>query len=56
LRKKIYESMIKWIRNYDKKTPLYLCMEDKELWKIIDKRIKSSHQIEEYIIEGKIKE
>jgi len=32
LRKTIYAQMDTWIKHFDKKTPVYLCMEDKECW------------------------
>lgn len=31
LRREIYENMLGWIKAYDQKTPVYLCMEDKSL-------------------------
>lgn len=48
LRKEIYENMLSWIRNYDKETPVYLCMESKDLWKAISK--ESSEEIEDYLL------
>ncbi len=50
LRKEIYKKMVKWIREYDIKTPIYLCMEDKEVWSIMDKPYKSSEDIEKYLL------
>jgi hypothetical protein len=44
--------MIKWIRNYDLKTPVYLCMENKEIWDVLDKELKNTLQIENYILNG----
>jgi len=32
LRLDIYQNMLKWIRKYNKKVWVYLCMEDKEVW------------------------
>ncbi|MBU1122946.1 MAG: spore photoproduct lyase family protein [Candidatus Omnitrophota bacterium] len=32
LRKEIYKTMIQEIHKHDKKTPIYLCMETKEIW------------------------
>jgi spore photoproduct lyase len=52
LRKEIYTHMIKWIRNYDLKTPVYLCMENKEIWDVLDKELKNTLQIENYILNG----
>ena len=37
LRKEIYQKMVGWIRKYDAKTPIYLCMENKNLWKSLGK-------------------
>ncbi len=33
LRKKIYAKILKWIGKFDQKTPIYLCMEDNQIWK-----------------------
>lgn len=33
IRMDIYKKMISWIRKYSKDTPVYLCMEDKGMWK-----------------------
>ncbi|MCM8831123.1 MAG: radical SAM protein [Candidatus Omnitrophica bacterium] len=33
-----YSKMINWIRKYDTKTPIYLCMEDKEMWQKLFKK------------------
>lgn len=35
LRKEIYSKLIEWIREYDTKTLVYLCMENKEMWEIL---------------------
>lgn len=32
-RKKMYELMIRWLREYDKKLNIYFCMEDQDMWK-----------------------
>ncbi len=32
IRDEIYRKIIKWIRNFDQKTPIYLCMEDESTW------------------------
>jgi spore photoproduct lyase len=50
LRKEIYESMVKWLRAYDKKTPLYLCMESKDIWNIIGD-FNSAKAVENYILQ-----
>jgi spore photoproduct lyase len=52
LRKEIYKNMIEWIRDYDSATPVYLCMEDKEVWQDFKKEIKSSKDIEKYLLKG----
>lgn len=49
LRLQIYQNMIKWIRMHDWKTPIYLCMEDKETWDVLGK-FNSTEEIENYIL------
>ncbi len=49
LRNNIYGKMKNWIREFDQKTPLYLCMEDKTIWNNFNK-INSSAKIEKYLI------
>ena len=36
LRTEIYKNMLDWIKTYDSKTPVYLCMEDSQIWQIVD--------------------
>jgi len=48
LRKEIYQTMAGLIRKYDLKTPVYLCMESKDLWKVLGE-FSTSEQIENYI-------
>ncbi|MDD5430551.1 MAG: hypothetical protein PHE97_07540, partial [Candidatus Omnitrophica bacterium] len=50
LRKEVYAKMLRWIRKYDQKTPLYLCMESKSVWETIDKNLDSTSKIEKYLI------
>ncbi|MFH1771912.1 MAG: radical SAM protein [Candidatus Omnitrophota bacterium] len=50
LRREIYENMVKWIREHDTKTPVYLCMENKKMWEALGDRFKSSKDIESYIL------
>ncbi|RKY36099.1 MAG: hypothetical protein DRP78_04505 [Candidatus Omnitrophota bacterium] len=50
LRKEIYQKMLKWIREYDTQTPVYLCMEDQDVWSVMDKKFSCSAQIEKYLI------
>ncbi|MFH1363286.1 MAG: spore photoproduct lyase family protein [Candidatus Omnitrophota bacterium] len=49
LRQEIYQKMAGWIRQYDSKTPVYLCMENKSLWKTLGE-FDSSKKIEKYIL------
>jgi len=49
LRIKIYKSMLKWIRRYDKKTPIYLCMENKYVWQKSIEGFKNTKDIETYL-------
>lgn len=48
LRRKIYKNMLKWIRKYDTKTQVYLCMENKTLWKV-GGNFSSSEKVENYL-------
>ncbi len=50
LRKQIYEKMLSWIRSFDTKTPVYLCMEDTDCWKVMDKKLTSTKQVENYLL------
>jgi spore photoproduct lyase len=50
LRKDIYKNMLAWIRNYDNKTPLYLCMEDRSLWAEFDTNLNSTVKIEKCLL------
>ncbi|MDD5195603.1 MAG: hypothetical protein PHQ96_08040 [Candidatus Omnitrophica bacterium] len=50
LRKEIYSKMISWIKEYDKKTPIYLCMEDNGLWKVVGDKFNTAADIEDYLI------
>jgi len=49
LRFQIYKSMLEWIRRYDSKTPVYLCMEDKKVWSAIG-NFSSAEKVESYIL------
>ncbi|MFA7677565.1 MAG: hypothetical protein WCY34_05280, partial [Candidatus Omnitrophota bacterium] len=51
IRKEIYAKMLQWIRKYDKKTPVYLCMENRFVWEAIDKNLNSTSKIERYLID-----
>ncbi|MCK4994454.1 MAG: hypothetical protein KAS13_05330 [Candidatus Omnitrophica bacterium] len=50
IRKEIYSNMVKWIRKHDTETPIYLCMEDTECWGVMDKKLTSTKQIENYLL------
>ncbi|UCC94489.1 MAG: hypothetical protein JSW40_06665 [Candidatus Omnitrophota bacterium] len=49
LRAQIYKNMVKWIRERDLDTPLYFCMEDKEMWRILG-NFSSDEKIESYLL------
>ena len=55
LRTKIYKNMLQWIREFDAKTPVYLCMEDKEVWEKSLFKVTKTAQIEDYLIYGQKK-
>ncbi len=50
IRHEIYKKMYAWIREYDKETPVYLCMEDPNAWQNIDNQFNSSSEIERYLL------
>jgi len=50
LRTKIYKNMLQWIRAHDEQTPVYLCMENKETWKIVGEHFTSERVIENYLL------
>lgn len=50
LRKEIYSYMIRLIKEYDQKTPVYLCMEDTDVWKALDKSFNSGREVEKYLL------
>jgi spore photoproduct lyase len=49
LRRKIYENMIEWIKLHDRQSPVYLCMENKGMWSLLEK--DSSTEIEKYLLQ-----
>ena len=53
MRKQIYKSMIKLIRKHDTKTPVYLCMEDIDCWQAMDRKITSTVEVEQYLLDFK---
>ncbi len=53
LRKIIYEKMAGWIKNFDRKTPIYLCMESKDIWKSIG-NFQSQNDIEKHLIQNNL--
>jgi spore photoproduct lyase len=50
IRKQIYTKMIKWIRHYDTKTPVYLCMEGEDNWQVLGNNLTTTSKIEKYIL------
>lgn len=52
LKKQIYQTMIEWIRGFDAKTPVYLCMEEETMWKELYGTIGNSRGVEEYLLRG----
>ncbi len=50
LRRKIYRTIHRLIRQYDKKTPVYLCMEDEQCWQDLEPKIKTSARLERYLL------
>jgi len=50
LRKEIYKNMVQWIRRYDKQTPVYLCMENADNWRVIGDGFSAPGKIEQYLI------
>lgn len=49
LRKEIYRNMTEFIKRHDSDTPIYLCMENKDVWKMLGQ--ESSKGIENYLIQ-----
>jgi spore photoproduct lyase len=54
IRKQIYQKMLQWIREYDQKTPVYLCMEDADCWQTINNDFQSSKAVEQYLLKNNI--
>ena len=50
LKKEIYCRMHGWIRDQDKETPLYLCMENIDMWRHINSSLDSTKKIEKYLL------
>jgi len=50
IKEEIYQKIINKIKQYDEKTPIYLCMEDKQTWNKI-KGLVSSNNIEDSLIQ-----
>lgn len=50
IRRSIFKKMIEWIQEYDRKSPVYLCMESKEMWQDVFNNITSTDNVEEHII------
>ena len=49
IRKDIYSKMIRWIREHDSHTPVYLCMESINMWETV-KKITPGLKISDYIM------
>jgi len=49
LRHEIYENMVQWIREFDGQSPVYLCMENKDTWRILNK--STSTEVENYLLQ-----
>ena len=47
----IYKHMIKQIESHDKQTPVYLCMESKDVWEKSLMNVNSARDVEKMIIE-----
>ena len=54
LRIDIYKNMVKWIREHDKITPIYLCMESKEIWENSLHQVNSSQEIENLLVKNNV--
>ncbi|MBN2120857.1 MAG: hypothetical protein JW734_07380 [Candidatus Omnitrophica bacterium] len=54
LRIEIYQNMVKWIREFDAKTPVYLCMESKKVWKDSLFEVNSAGQVEDLLIANNV--
>jgi len=52
LRKDIYQKVFRQIRKYDKITPVYLCMESKEIWRETIQEVRDTKEIEKSLIEN----
>jgi len=50
IKQEIYEKMIRSIRRYDPKTPVYLCMEDAALWEKVLMPVENSRAVEDYLL------
>lgn len=54
LRIEIYKNMLKWIKKYDRASPLYLCMEDEEVWKETIFKVRTYQEVENYLIKSNV--
>ncbi len=50
----IYKEMFGWIRERDSKTPVYLCMEDKDTWQKSIMPAQNTREIENYLIKNNL--
>lgn len=51
LRIEMYKKMMRWIRSYDSRTPIYLCMESEDVWKACGYSFSSPQEIERYLLD-----
>ena len=49
LRRQIYSKMLDWLREHDKKTPVYLCMENQKMWRDLI-GVNDTGTIEKYLL------
>jgi spore photoproduct lyase len=54
LREEIYSNMTAWLRKHEEQTPLYLCMEDSSMWKILGNNLDCAKKVEHYLLESNV--
>lgn len=52
IRRPIFKKMLEWFKAHDEKSPVYLCMESKDMWQDVFNNIESTDDVEQYIIEA----
>ncbi|MFC1514610.1 radical SAM protein [Candidatus Omnitrophota bacterium] len=55
LRIEIYRNMVKWIKRFDRKTPLYLCMESTTTWGQALMKVDAASQVEKHLLKDNVK-